>query len=141
MTTNHNSAPPARIVLAEDDRTLARLIAVALKQTGFPHVLKIAHDGDSAIAMLVEQRPDLFLLDLYMPGKDGFDVLRHIKQQEHLRGIPVVMFSSSSQPADVNRAYDLHVNAYVMKHTDFPELCRSLGSIMNFWLETAMIPR
>jgi len=104
--------------------------------------LDTVYDGDSAIAAL--ERPDaladLMLLDLYMPGKNGFEVLEHVKRREHLRRIPVVMLSSSEQPVDINRAYDLHANAYVLKRPDFSELCRSLDGILQFWLRTATIP-
>jgi CheY-like chemotaxis protein len=102
----------------------------------------MVHDGDSAIAAL--ERPDaaadLLLLDLHMPGKNGFEVLEHVKQREYLRRIPVVMLSASEHPGDINRAYDLHANAYVLKRPDFSELCRSLDGVLQFWLRTAMIP-
>jgi CheY-like chemotaxis protein len=104
--------------------------------------LDTVHDGDSAIAAL--ERPDavtdLLLLDLRMPGRNGFEVLAHLKQQEHLRRIPVVILSSSEKPVDINRAYDLHANAYVVKRPDFSEMCRSLDGVVQFWLRTAMIP-
>ena len=105
----------------------------------------MVHDGDGAIDALERTAPwtdgtDLLLLDLHMPGKNGFDVLEHVKRKEHLRRIPVVMFSSSEMPGDINRAYDLHANAYVVKQTDFYELCRSVESILQFWLRTAMTP-
>jgi two-component system, chemotaxis family, response regulator Rcp1 len=140
MVTDYRCPRPARIVLAEDNRTIARLIEVALQRTGVPHELNIVHDGDQAIAALekksscLDDIPDLFLLDLHMPGKNGFEVLEYIKQQEQLRRIPVVMFSSSSLPADVNRAYDLHANAYVRKNPNLPELSRTLDSVLRFWL-------
>jgi DNA-binding NarL/FixJ family response regulator len=75
-----------------------------------------------------------------MPGKTGFEVLEHIKQHEHLRRMPVVIFSNSDLSADVVKAYDLHANAYVIKNTDFAELCRAMDNILNFWLLTATSP-
>jgi CheY-like chemotaxis protein len=140
MLTNYWRNRPARIVLAEDDRSTARLIEIALERTAISHELHVVHDGHQAIAAL-EQSPeftDLLLLDLYMPGKDGFQVLEHVKGKEHLRRIPVVMFSSSESPADVTRAYSLHVNAYVLKKANLPDLRRSLDSILQFWLQTAV---
>src|SRR5271165_1602483 len=128
MTNDSRRNRPARILLAEDDRTTASLIKIALQRTGVSHDLDMVHDGDAAIAAL--ERPDaiadLLLLDLHMPGKNGFEVLQHVKNQEHLRRIPVVMLSSSEIQGDVNRAYDLHANAYVVKRPDFSDLCRSL---------------
>jgi CheY-like chemotaxis protein len=142
MITSNPFNRPAHIVLAEDDPSAARLIEVALQRSGISHELRIVSDGDAAIAAL--ERPsaatDLLLLDLYMPGKNGFEVLEHIKRQEHLRRIPVVVFSSSEMPEDVNRAYDLHANAYVFKNPSFHDMCRSVDATVQFWLRTAMMP-
>jgi CheY-like chemotaxis protein len=141
MTTDYWRGRQARILLAEDDRTTASLIKIALQRTGVPHDLEMVHDGDSAIAALARQESiaDLLLLDLHMPGKDGFEVLQHVKGHERLRRIPVVMFSSSEIADDINRAYDLQANAYVVKRSDFTELCRSLEVVLQFWLRTAAI--
>ena len=138
MSNNHRRTRPARIVLAEDDRTTARLIEVALERTRISHELHLVHDGDQAIAALEQAATDLLILDLYMPGKNGFDVLEHVKGTEHLLRVPVVMFSSSESPADVKRAYDLHANAYVFKSANLPDLCRALDSVLHFWLITAV---
>jgi CheY-like chemotaxis protein len=142
MITDYWRNRPARILLAEDNRTTARLIEIALRRTGVTHDLQTVYDGDSAIAALEpgSAGADLVLLNLHMPGKNGFEVLEHVKRQEHLRRIPVVMFSSSETLCDVNRAYDLHANAYVLKRPDFSDLCRSLNSVLQFWLGTAIIP-
>src|SRR5579863_2359212 len=97
MVTNHTRTRPARIVLAEDDRATARLIEIALKRTGVPHELELVHDGHEAIAAVEKhvQVPDLLLLDLYMPGRSGFEVLEHVKRHDLLRRTPVVIFSNS----------------------------------------------
>jgi CheY-like chemotaxis protein len=142
MITSSSHKRLAHVVLAEDDPTTARLVEVALQRAGVLHDLRIVGDGDAAIAAL--ERPsaptDLLLLDLYMPGKNGFEVLAHVKGQEHLRRIPVVVFSSSETPEDVNRAYDLHANAYVFKNPSFHDMCRSVDATLQFWLHTAIIP-
>lgn len=139
-SSSHKRLP--HVVLAEDDPTTARLIEVALQRAGVLHDLRIVGDGDAAIAAL--ERPpaltDLLLLDLYMPGKNGFEVLAHVKGKEHLRRIPVVVFSSSETPEDVNRAYDLHANAYVFKNPSFHDMCRAVDATLQFWLRTAIIP-
>jgi len=140
MITNVRRAGPARVILVEDDRTVARLIEIALKRTAIPHDLQVVHDGHQAIAALLTSTPDLCLLDLYMPGKDGFEVLEYVRQEERLRRLPVVMLSSSNSAADINRAYDLHVNAYVVKEIEFSNLCHSLDSVLHFWLRTATPP-
>jgi CheY-like chemotaxis protein len=146
MSPTYKRDRPARIVLVDDDRTTSRLIEIALRRTGVPLDLQIVHDGDDAIAALEtisppwNDIPDLLLLDLHMPGKNGFEVLEYVKQHEHLRRIPVVMFSNSEVAADVNRAYDLHVNAYVRKSVEFAELCITIDTILHFWLRTATTP-
>ncbi len=133
----HTRLRPARILLVEDDHSTARLIEIALKRSGFPHLLDIVSDGPQALATLEDTAFDLLLLDLYIPGKNGFEVLEHVKAHHRLRRIPVVVFSTSTQASDVNRAYDLHANAYVVKPLEFSELCRTLDSIVQYWLGTA----
>jgi CheY-like chemotaxis protein len=140
MLTTVRRAGPARIILAEDDRTLARLTEIAIKRTAPSTELQIVHDGHQAIAAISENIPDLLLLDLYMPGKDGFEVLEFIRREERTQRVPVVMLSSSQSPREINRAYDLQVNAYVLKQTDFSDLCTMIDSILNFWLKTATLP-
>src|SRR5579872_3429498 len=98
MLHNNQRSRPARIVLAEDDRAIARLIQIAMKKTGIPHDLETVHDGDQAIAAVEKDlarlspfgydTPDLLLLDLHMPGKNGFEVLEYVKRHVLLRRIP-----------------------------------------------------
>jgi chemotaxis family two-component system response regulator Rcp1 len=146
MDTNHRHTRPARIVLAEDDRAIAHLIEIAMKRTGIPHDLETVHDGHQAIAALEKKSavgyrtPDLLLLDLHMPGKNGFEVLEYVKRNSRLQRIPVVMFSNSRLSDDVAKAYELHVNAYVHKNTDFADLCHTTDTILRFWLQTAILP-
>ena len=142
MFIKYTRTRPARIVLAEDDRAIARLIEIALKRTGVPHELELARDGHEAIAAVEKDVnvPDLLLLDLYMPGKNGFEVLEYVKRHDLLRRTPVVVFSNSDLTADVIKAYDLHANAYVVKTTDFAELCRTMDTILHFWVNTVAAP-
>src|ERR1700722_3998024 len=145
MVTNHRHTRPARIVLAEDDRATAHLIEIAMKRTGIPHDLETVYDGHQAIAALEKtavgyRTPDLLLLDLHMPGKNGFEVLQYVKGHPRLQRIPVVMFSNSGLADDVTRAYELRVNAYVQKDTDFADLCHTADTILRFWLQTAILP-
>jgi CheY-like chemotaxis protein len=142
MITPTSRKRQPRVLLAEDDRTTASLMKIALQRSSVSHDLQMVHDGDSVIAALERSSPgaDLLLLDLHMPQKNGFEVLQHVKKQEHLRRIPVVMFSSSEASDDINRAYDLHANAYVLKRPDFADLSRSLDAILHFWLRTATLP-
>jgi CheY-like chemotaxis protein len=140
MKTISRQTRPARILLAEDDRTIARLIDVALSRTGILHDLQTVHDGEAAlIALGGKDLPDLMLLDIHMPGKNGFEVLAQVKENERLRRIPVVMFSSSGAEDDVSKAYDLHANAYVQKNPNLPDLSRTIDAIVSFWLRTAVM--
>jgi len=137
MLTNHKGTRLPRILLAEDDRAIARLIAIALKRTGIPHELETVHDGHQALDSL-KKTTDLLLLDLHMPGKNGFEVLEHVKQDPLLRGIPVVVLSNSDQPADVIKAHHLYANAYVRKSPEFAVLCQTMDSLLRFWLQIAI---
>jgi CheY-like chemotaxis protein len=132
------SLAPRRIVLAQDDQVTARLMEIALKRTGIPVQIETVYDGGHAISA-VEKRPaDLLLLDLHLTVKNGFEVLEYVKRHDELRRMPVVMLSSSDQAADARKAYDLHVNAYIRKTTEFVELCLTMEKIVHFWLQTAV---
>lgn len=85
-------------------------------------------------------RPDLILLDLNMPGMDGYEVLQTLKEDASLRRIPVVIFSTSSAEQHVERAYDAHANSYVTKPSDLDGLTQALSVLQQFWLEVAERP-
>jgi DNA-binding response OmpR family regulator len=86
------------------------------------------------------QRPDIILLDLNLPKKDGREVLREIKEDHSLKNIPVVILTTSGAEKDVLRAYDLHANAYITKPLDFNQFIKVIESIENFWLEIVKLP-
>jgi CheY-like chemotaxis protein len=140
MDTNQRRTRLPRVLLAEDDPAFARLAEIALKRTGIALDLETVSDGHQTIAAMEQgtEPPDLLLLDLYMPGKTGFDVLEYVKTHARLRRTPVVIFSNSELDLDVKRAYDLHVNAFIKKSIDFAELCHTMGTVLHFWLETAV---
>ena len=85
-------------------------------------------------------RPDIILLDLNLPKKDGREVLREIKEDSNLKNIPVVILTTSSAEKDIRIAYDLHANAYITKPLDFDQFIKVVGSIENFWLEIVRLP-
>ncbi len=85
-------------------------------------------------------RPDIILLDLNLPKKDGREVLREIKDDSNLKNIPVVVLTTSNAEKDIIRAYELHANAYVTKPLDFDQFIRVVKSIGNFWLEVVKLP-
>jgi CheY-like chemotaxis protein len=85
-------------------------------------------------------RPDIILLDLNLPKKDGREVLREVKEDENLYNIPVIVLTTSNADKDILRAYDLHANAYVTKPLDFNQFMIVVESIVNFWLEIVKLP-
>ncbi len=85
-------------------------------------------------------RPDLILLDLNLPTKDGCEVLKEIKEDSDLKSIPVVILTTSGAEKDIIRAYELHANAYITKPLDFDQFIEVVKSIGNFWLEIMKLP-
>jgi CheY-like chemotaxis protein len=135
------------ILLVEDNPGDARLMQEALAEARVRNRLHVVADGVEALAYLRRQdpfpsavRPDLILLDLNLPGKDGRDVLAEIKRDQDLRRIPVVILTSSQAAADIARAYDLHANAYVTKPLDVEQFITVVKSIEDFWLTIVKLP-
>jgi CheY-like chemotaxis protein len=132
------------ILLAEDDPHDADLAQRVLADTFSPVEVVVVTDGVEALNCLYRRDafasrdtklPSLVLLDLKMPLMDGFDVLRQIKGDVQLRAIPTTVFSSSREPVDVIRAYELGANAYVVKPLDFQEFLDALQEIKRFWID------
>lgn len=135
------------ILLVEDSPTDQFLAKEALAEAAPTSQLHIVADGTEAMAFLRAQgkygaspRPDLILLDLNLPRKDGREVLREIKSSDDLRSIPVVVLTTSESEQDVSRAYQLHANCYISKPVDFGAFKRVVQSIRDFWLNTARLP-
>lgn len=126
-----------RLLLVEDNPIDARATLRAFKSLSRPISVTVVEDGDQALAVLAdagEPKPDLVLLDLNLPGRDGLDVLRHAKQSAELRRIPIVVFSTSTNEADVMAAYDLGANAFVHKPIDLAGWADAMERIDSFWL-------
>lgn len=135
------------VLLVEDNPGDVRLMREAFWEVDVRHCLHTAADGVEAIDFLRRRegyarapRPDLIVLDLNLPRKDGREVLAEIKRDVRLRHIPVVVLSSSTSDEDVSGAYDLHANCYVGKPVDFEEFVRVVRSIETFWFNTARLP-
>ena len=128
-------------LLVEDDTAHAQFILKALGNAKWVHTT-LVQTGEAALAYLQDphnrehHRVDLILLDLRLPGIDGFETLKAIKHDEHLRTIPVVMLSSSTDDDDVSSCLDAGANAFITKAHDYAELCRSMLRIVNFWRHT-----
>lgn len=134
-------------MLVEDSPADIRLAQEVLREAGFPHVLQISRDGDQALRMLRKHaeysslpEPDLILLDLNLPRKDGREVLREIKQDVKLRHIPVLILSTSRADSDVLACYHAHANCYLTKPVDLAEFGRLANLIRDFWLGVVQLP-
>jgi CheY-like chemotaxis protein len=135
------------ILLVEDNPGDVRLTQEALKDNKVHNHLHIVSDGVEALAFLRKEgryagspRPDLILLDLNLPRKDGREVLAEIKADEQLRRIPVVVLTTSKAEEDILRAYDLSANCYITKPVDFDQFIRVVRSIEDFWLAMVKLP-
>jgi CheY-like chemotaxis protein len=131
------------ILLVEDNANDADLTLRALKSGDSPCDVLHTNDGSEALdclcrrgrfAQCEDEYPAVVLLDLKMPKVDGFEVLRQIRMDEHLRSIPVVIFTSSREESDVSRSYRLGANAYVAKPVDFDQFLNALTLLRKFWI-------
>ena len=138
---------PLEILLVEDNPGDATLTMEALKDGKLRNRVHLAEDGVEALAFLRRDgkwahspRPDLVLLDLNLPRKDGREVLKEIKADEDLKRIPVVVLSTSGAEEDIIRSYDLHANCYVSKPVDLREFMKIVKSIEDFWFSIVRLP-
>jgi chemotaxis family two-component system response regulator Rcp1 len=135
------------VLLVEDNPGDVRLTQEALRDNKMHNNLHVVEDGIEALAFLRREgrysgcpRPDLILLDLNLPRKDGREVLAEIKADEGLRRIPVVVLTTSKAEEDILRAYDLSANCYVTKPVDFEQFIHVVRSIEDFWLAMVKLP-
>jgi CheY-like chemotaxis protein len=135
------------ILLVEDNPGDARLALEALRDGKFTNHLSVVEDGTSALQHLRRegkhhdaQRPDLVLLDLNLPGKDGREVLSEMKADPDLRRIPVVILTTSDAEADVLKSYDLYANCYIVKPVDLTQFVNVVRGIEDFWMSIVKLP-
>ena len=136
------------VLLIEDSLGDVRLTQEALKDNRIHVQLSVVHDGEEAMHFLRRQgsyaaarRPDLMLLDLNLPRKNGREVLEEIKSDETLRQIPVVVLTTSKSDQDVLKAYRLHANCYIVKPVDFAQFSTVIKLIGEFWLAVVKLPQ
>ena len=135
-----------RILLVEDSPSDVRLIREALKDASVPVQIIVARDGVEATEYLAQSqagqalRPDLVLLDLNLPRKDGKEVLAEVKSSPNLRQIPVLVMTSSRSDEDIAQAYSLSANCYITKPGDLQEYVHVVRAIEDFWFLTATLP-
>jgi chemotaxis family two-component system response regulator Rcp1 len=139
---------PAEILLVEDNAADARLTMEALRDNEPCGNLHAVENGQEALAWLRQEgeygeapRPDIILLDLNMPTKDGRQTLAEIKADDSLKRIPVVVFSTSTDERDILHAYDLKANCYVTKPVDLEQFITVVRSVAGFWLTIVRLPR
>jgi chemotaxis family two-component system response regulator Rcp1 len=144
---SQNIGRPIHILMVEDNPDDIELAMEALKGAKVGNTLKVVKDGEEALAYLHGEghyqgslRPDLILLDLNMPRKDGREVLKEIKNHPTLRRIPVVILTTSQAEEDILNTYDLHANCYITKPVDFTQFLKVVRSIEDFWLTVVKLP-
>lgn len=138
---------PIDILLVEDNRGDVRLTREILRDSKVRNNLVVVENGDEALALLRRQgkyrdvpRPDLVLLDLNLPKRDGREVLAEIKADPDLKRIPVVVVTTSQAEEDILKSYDLHANCYVTKPVDLEQFTKVVKSIEDFWLAIVKLP-
>lgn len=146
MTTEKTSRP-VKILLVEDSPTDALLTQEALAATDIPNELFLVTDGVEALAFLRQEReyrqqprPDLVLLDLNLPKKNGLEVLQELKTDENLKAIPIIVLTTSKAEQDIVKSYHFHANCYVIKPVDFEKFTEAVDGIRNFWLSLVTLP-
>ena len=147
MAERERAAPPVEILLVEENPGDVRLTREALKEGKVYSNLHWAKDGVEALQFLKREgkhdtapRPDIILLDLNLPKKDGREVLAVIKKDSVLKHIPVVVLTTSEAEEDVLKSYELHANCYVTKPVDLEKFIHVVQSIDRFWLTVVTLP-
>ena len=145
--TDQEPGEPADVLLVEDNPGDVRLTREAFEQGDVATNLHVANDGDEALAFLRNEgeyanapTPDIVLLDLNLPRKNGDEVLAEIHADPELAGVPVVVLTSSESESDVVRCYDLQANAYLTKPVDPGEFIEMVRAFEEFWLSIVRLP-
>ena len=136
------------ILLVEDDLGDAGLVRIALKRGHYPVTLHPVKNGNEALGFLRRigadfqsaPRPCLILLDLNLPGRSGHEILEELKADRSLRGIPVVVLSTSEAERDVAKAYSLGANSFVSKPMDVEDFTRSIHGLQDYWFRLVRLP-
>jgi len=145
--TSQDLLKPIEILLVEDNLADVRLTQEALKEEKLHTCLSVVNDGVEALAFLRREgkyanamRPDLILLDLNLPRKDGREVLKEIKNDPELKAIPVVVLTISEAEKDILASYNLYANCYITKPLDLNQFSTVVKSIQDFWLTIVKLP-
>jgi chemotaxis family two-component system response regulator Rcp1 len=143
----HTDGRPVEILLVEDNPGDVRLMVEALKDAKVNNNLHVANNGETAMDFLRREGdyvdvpvPDLVMLDLNLPKKDGREVLAEIKEDPELKHIPVVVITTSAAEEDILKSYKLHANCYITKPVNFEQFIKVVHSIEEFWLTVVRLP-
>lgn len=143
-----NPSKAIEVLLAEDNFGDIKLIKEVFKDFKVGHNLHVVNDGVEALSFLRKEDGqgkrkviDLIILDLNLPKKSGFDVLSEVKNDDHLKHIPVVILTNSSLDSDVLKSYNLHANCYVIKPIKLDDFFNAIRSIDDFWLSLVKLPQ
>jgi chemotaxis family two-component system response regulator Rcp1 len=143
----HTNGRPVEILLVEDNPGDVRLMVEALKDAKVNNNLHVASNGEAAMEFLRREgnhaeapTPDLVMLDLNLPKKDGREVLAEIKEDPDLKHIPVVVITTSAAEEDILKSYKLHANCYITKPVNFEQFIKVVHSIEEFWLTVVKLP-
>ena len=138
---------PIEILLVDDDESDVRLVVEGFKESRILNTLHTAEDGEKALAFLRRgrgfekaPRPDLILLDINLPRKNGLEVLTELKADPKLSTIPVVMLTSSAAHEDIVRSYKSHANCYITKPVDLEQLFKVVRAVDHFWFSVVRLP-
>ncbi len=147
MSLRDSRPQPARILLVEDSQVQTLFVKTALADLPQLDLVHVAEDGVEAMEFLRRevqsvngQLPDLILLDINMPRKDGFEVLAELKSDAVLRRLPVVVFSTSDSQEDIDRAYEKGASSFITKPVTLDDLAHVLSRIAEYWADTARLP-
>ncbi len=135
------------LLLIEDNPGDVRLTKEALKENNIQVTLNVAFDGEKALHYLFKEKefaqaetPDLIMMDINLPKRNGLEVLERIKTDPKLKKIPVIMLTTSDTYQDIDKCYSLHVNAYIIKPIDFDQFVGIIKSIHDFWFLSVKLP-
>lgn len=147
IPTPKSSSKVLNILLVEDNEGDIRLTKEALKESNFESELNVVKDGVEALSYLNKEGeyhnkslPDLILLDLNLPKKNGIEVLESIKMSEDLKSIPIIILTTSSSNSDILKTYNLYANCFITKPVDFDDFIYIVKCIEEFWIDVVKLP-
>ncbi len=142
------SPQPIKLLLVEDNEGDILLIQEALIEAKIMNRMEIARDGAAAITLLEDLAknnknalPDVILLDINLPKKNGHEVLASIKENSSLKKIPIIVLTTSNSEQDIFKAYDLHANCYIVKPLEVNNFLQVISNIESFWLTVVKLPK